>query len=94
MNEDDLLRQQIDAIIRDEIQEVVNDYVDEGKAGEGLKGVGFVQKEDEELKVNIPQNEIDKLIKEYKKIKKRQKKSNLHQVKKMGLVDKDGRPLD
>ena len=94
MNEDDLLRQQIDAIILDEIQEVVNDYVDEGKAGEGLKGVGFVQKEDEELKVNIPQNEIDKLIKEYKKIKKRQKKSNLHQVKKMGLVDKDGRPLD
>ena len=94
MKEDDLLRQQIDAIIRDEIQEVVNDYVDEGKAGEGLKGVGFVQKEDEELKVNIPQNEIDKLIKEYKKIKKRQKKSNLHQVKKMGLVDKDGRPLD
>ena len=56
--------------------------------------MGFVQKEDEELKVNIPQNEIDKLIKEYKKIKKRQKKSNLHQVKKMGLVDKDGRPLD
>ena len=94
MNEDDLLRQQIDAIIRDEIQEVVNDYVDEGKAGEGLKGVGFVQKEDEELKVNIPQNEIDKLIKEYKKIKKRQKKSNLHQVKKMGLGDKHGRPLD
>ena len=93
MNEDDLLRQQIDAIIRDEIQEVVNDYVDEGKAGEGLKGVGFVQKEDEELKVNIPQNEIDKLIKEYKKIKKRQKKSNLHQVKQMGLVDKHGRQL-
>ena len=94
MNEDDLLRQQIDAIIRDDIQEVVNDYVDEGKAGEGLKGVGFVQKEDEELKVNISRNEIDKLIKEYKKIKKRQKKSNLHQVKKMGLVDKHGRPLD
>ena len=91
---DEILRNQIDAIIRDEIQEVVNDYVDDGKAGEGLKGVGFVQKEDEnELKVNIPQDEIDKLIKEYKKIKKRQKKSNLHQVKKMGLVDKDGREL-
>ena len=91
---DEILRNQIDAIIRDEIQEVVNDYVDDGKAGEGLKGVGFVQKEDEnELKVNIPMNEIDKLIKEYKKIKKRQKKSNLHQVKKMGLVDKHGREL-
>ena len=94
MNEDDLLKQQIDAIIRDEIQEVVNEYVEGGNTGEGLKGIGFVQKEDEELKVNIPQNEIDKLIKEYKKIKKRQKKSNLHQVKKMGLVDKHGRPLD
>ena len=93
MNEDDLLKQQIDAIIRDEIQEVVNEYVEGGNTGEGLKGIGFVQKEDEELKVNIPQNEIDKLIKEYKKIKKRQKKSNLHQVKKMGLVDKDGREL-
>ena len=91
---DEILRNQIDAIIRDEIQEVVNDYVDDGKAGEGLKGVGFVQKEDEnELKVNIPTNEIDKLIKEYKKIKKRQKKSNLHQVKKMGLVDEHGREL-
>ena len=94
MNEDDLLRQQIDAIIRDEIQEVVNDYVDEGKAGEGLKGVGFVQKEDEELKVNISNAEVERLLKEYKKIKKQQKKSNLHQVKKMGLVDKHGRPLD
>ena len=94
MNEDDLLKQQIDAIIRDEIQEVVNEYVEGGNTGEGLKGIGFVQKEDEELKVNIPQNEIDKLIKEYKKIKKRQKKSNLHQVKKMGLVDKHGSPLD
>ena len=94
MKEDDILRNQIDAIIRDEIQDVVNDYVDEGKAGEGLSGLGFVKKEDEnELKVNIPQDEIDKLIKEYKKIKKRQKKSNLHQVKQMGLVDKHGRQL-
>ena len=94
MKEDDILRNQIDAIIRDEIQDVVNDYVDEGKAGEGLSGFGFVKKEDEnELKVNIPQDEIDKLIKEYKKIKKRQKKSNLHQVKQMGLVDKHGQQL-
>ena len=94
MNEDDILRKQIDAIIRDEIQDVVNDYVDDGKAGEGLSGLGFVKKEDEnELKVNIPAAEIDRLIKEYKKIKKRQKKSNLHQVKKMGLVDKHGREL-
>ena len=60
--------------------------------------MGFAQRTvarqgEEKLEVNIPQSEIDKLLKEYKKIKKRQKKSNLHQVKKMGLVDKHGRPL-
>ena len=94
MKEDDILRNQIDAIIRDEIQDVVNDYVDEGKAGEGLSGLGFVKKEDEnELKVNISNAEVERLLKEYKKIKKQQKKSNLHQVKQMGLVDKHGQQL-
>ncbi len=47
---------------------------------------------EDKLKVNIPKDEIDKLIKEYKKIKK-SKRSNLHQVRKMGLVDKFGNPL-
>ena len=53
---------------------------------------GFVQNQDEQLKVNIPNAEVDKLIKQYKKIKKRQK-SNLGQVKKLGLLDKNGNPL-
>jgi len=92
MNEDDLIKAQIDALIRDEIQEVVNDYVDSQEVSKE-SGIGFVQKEDEELKVNISTAEVEKLIKEYKKIKKRQKKSNLHQVKQMGLVDKHGRQL-
>ena len=57
-------------------------------------GVGFVGKEDEDtLKVSISNREIDKIIKEYKKVKKF-KKSNLGQVKKLGLVDKHGRPLN
>ena len=90
---DEELRSQINELIKDEIQESINQYVDDTEEGE-KGGLGFVKKEDEnELKVNIPANEIDKLIKEYKKIKKRQKKSNLHQVKKMGLVDKHGREL-
>ena len=92
MNEDDLIKAQIDALIRDEIQEVVNEYVDSQEVSKE-SGIGFVQKEDEDLKVNISTAEVEKLIKEYKKIKKRQKKSNLHQVKQMGLVDKHGRQL-
>ena len=90
---DELLKAQVNALIRDEIQDVINEYVDQKEEGK-KSGIGFVETEDEELKVNIPENEVDKLIKEYKKIKKRQRKSNLHQVKQMGLVDKHGRPLN
>ena len=76
------LKDQVNDIIRDEIQEVINQYVDE--TGKGFNG--------EELKVNIPQDEVDKLLKEYKKIKKKQK-SNFGQIKKLGLLDKNGNPL-
>ena len=86
---DDLLRAQINALIRDQIQGDINDYVDQKEETE-KQGLGFVEKEDEkELKVNVSKDEIDKLIKEYKKIKKREQ-SNLHQVK---LLDKHGKPL-
>ena len=86
------LRMEIDAIIRDEIQENINNYVDQQEESE-KKGVGFVGKEEEDqLKVSISNREIDKIIKEYKKTKKF-KRSNLGQVKKLGLVDKHGRPL-
>ena len=79
----DELRDQINEIIEADLQLNINDYIE--KEGKGFKG--------EELKVNIPKSEVDKIIKEYKRIKK-EEKSNLGQVKKMGLVDKDGRPLD
>ena len=62
------LRDQINELIRDEIQDVINDYVDAQDETQKA-GLGFVGKEDEkELKVNISQNEVDKLIKEYKKL--------------------------
>ena len=91
---DDELRMQIDALIRDEIQGVINDYVDDKEASVKESGLGFVKKEDEDnqLKVNISKDEVDKLIQEYKKIK-RQQKSNFSEIKKLGLLDKDGRPL-
>ena len=89
VNEEEL-RAQIDELIRDEIQDGINEYLDNQEESE-KSGLGFVGNEDEdELKVNISNVEVDKLIKEYKKIKKRQR-SNLHQIK---LLDQHGRSLD
>ncbi len=90
--DDDNIRAQINELIRDEIQDNINDYLD---AQDETKktGLGFVSKEDEsELKVNIPESEVDKILRDYKKIK-RKEKSNLSQIKKLGLLDKNGRPL-
>ena len=84
---DEELRAQINALIRDEIQEGINDYIDTKEESE-KSGLGFVDNKDEELKVNVSNAEVDKLIKEYKKIKKRQK-SNLNQIR---LLDKFGNP--
>ena len=104
---DELLRAQINALIRDEIQETVNEYIEDKEVKEKKKkepGLGFAidtmdeeyfkeeEKTVKELKVNIPNDEVDKILKEYKKIKKHQK-SNLSQIKKLGLVDKHGRQL-
>mgnify|MGYP001377637529 FL=1 len=80
----DELRDQINEIIEADIQLKINDYI-EKNGNKGFKG--------EELKVNIPKSEVDKIIEEYKRIKKLEK-SNLGAVKKMDLVDKHGRPLD
>ena len=87
---DEELRAQIDELIRDEIQDGINEYLDQKEESE-KSGLGFVGKEEEdELKINVSNAEVDKLIKEYKKIKKRQR-SNLHQIK---LLDQHGRSLD
>ena len=85
---DEELRAQINALIRDEIQEGINDYIDTKEESE-KSGLGFVDNKDEELKVNVSNAEVDKLIKEYKKIKKKQK-SNLNQIR---LLDKFGNPI-
>ena len=90
MNEEEL-RAQINALIRDEIQEGINDYIDDTEKS-AAEGFGITKHGDEKLKVKISKDEVDKLIKEYKKIKKKEK-SNLNQVKKMSLLDKYGKPL-
>ena len=90
---DEELKAQISDIIEGEIQNGINDYL-EANDEKDDSGVGFVKSGDEskELKVNVHQDEVDRIIKEYKRIKKF-KKSNLGQVQKLGLVDKHGRPL-
>ena len=89
MKNEDLLRDEINQLIRAEIQEGINDYVDQMEVVE-KGGLGFVGKDEEkELKVKVPVSEVDKIIKEYKKIKKREK-SNLNTVK---LLDRHGRQM-
>ena len=89
----DKLRNQINDIIEGEIQNGINDYLEEKQDKEKNQGLGFVTSEEaKELKVKISNAEIDKIMKQYKKLKKKEK-SNLSQVKKLGLVDKHGRPL-
>ena len=77
----DDIKNQINDIIEGEIQNGINDYIEQ-------QGRGF----DGKLNVNVDQDEVDKLIKQYKKIKKASK-SNLGQVRKLGLLDKYGKPL-
>ena len=90
---DALIRNQINDIIEGEIQNGINDFLEEKQKTETNQGLGFVTPEEaKKLKVKVSNSEIDKIIKEYKKIKKREK-SNLSQVRKLGLVDKHGRPL-
>jgi len=89
----DEIRNQINDIIEGEIQLGINDYLEEKQKKEADQGMGFVTSEEaKNLKVKISNAEIDKIIKQYKKLKKKEK-SNLSQVKKLGLVDKHGRPL-
>tara|TARA_B100000214_G_scaffold43872_1_gene27549 strand:- start:649 stop:924 length:276 start_codon:yes stop_codon:yes gene_type:complete len=89
----DQLRNQINDIIEGEIQLGINDYLEEKQEKEKQQGMGFVTSEDaKQLKVKVSNAEIDKIMKQYKKIKKKEK-SNISQIKRMGLVDKNGRPL-
>ena len=88
------LRDQINDIIEGEIQLGINEFLEEKQRKESDQGLGFVTSEEaKQLKVKVFKDEVDKIMKQYKKIKKKEK-SNISQVKKLGLVDKHGRPLN
>jgi len=90
---DELIRNQINDIIEGEIQNGINDFLEEKQKKEADQGLGFVTSEEaKQLKVKVFKDEVDKIMKQYKKLKKNQK-SNLSQIKRLGLVDKHGRPL-
>ena len=93
MNEEQL-RNQINDIIEGELQLGINEFLEEKQRKESDQGLGFVTSEEaKELKVKVFKDEVDKIMKQYRKIKKKEK-SNISQVKKLGLVDKHGRPLN
>ena len=88
------LRNQINDIIEGELQLGINEFLEEKQRKESDQGMGFVTSEEaKQLKVKVFKDEVDKIMKQYKKIKKKEK-SNISQVKKLGLVDKHGRPLN
>ena len=89
---DEELKAQINDIMEGEIQNDINDYL-ESQGEKEDTGLGFVSNDEKKLNVKVYKDQVDKLIKEYKRIKKF-KKSNLGQVQKLGLVDKHGRALD
>ena len=78
---DEDLKKAVDILIRQEIQDNINEYVD-SKEETKKAGLGFVG-DDDQLKVSISQREIDRIIKQYKKIKKSER-SNLSHIKKLG----------
>ena len=77
---DEDLKKAVDILIRQEIQDNINDYVDSQDETE-KGGLGFI--EEDELKVSVSQKEIEKIIKQYKKLKKAER-SNLSHIKKLG----------
>ena len=80
MNEEQL-RNQINDIIEGELQLGINEFLEEKQRKESDQGLGFVTSEEaKELKVKVFKDEVDKIMKQYKKIKKKEK-SNISQVK-------------
>ena len=58
---DEDLKKAVDILIRQEIQDNINDYVDsQDETQKG--GLGFI--EEDELKVSVSQKEIEKIIKQ------------------------------
>ena len=70
---DELIRNQINDIIEGEIQNGINDFLEEKQRKESDQGMGFgTSEEAKKLKVKVFKDEVDKIMKQYKKIKKKE----------------------
>ena len=85
------IQSQINDILEGEIQNNINEYLEQKQKQDIQLGV-VEPDEGAELRVKISQDEVDKIIKEYKRIKKNEK-SNMSEIKKVGLLDTNGNPL-
>ena len=93
MDKKDELKSEINDIIEAEIQNNINEYLEQQQELEKQPSLGFVKPDEgKELKVKVSQDQVDQIIKEYHKIKKSEK-SNISEIKKLGLLDKNGNPL-
>ena len=71
MNEEQL-RNQINDIIEGELQLGINEFLEEKQRKESDQGLGFVTSEEaKQLKVKVFKDEVDKIMKQYKKIKRK-----------------------
>ena len=77
----DEIKDQINDIIEGEIQNNINEYL-ESQKGKQDSGLGFANNEGTQLNVKVSNEEIDKIIKKYKKIQK-YRKSSLFAVQSM-----------
>ena len=77
----DEIRDQINDIIEGEIQNNINEYLESEKTKSDDSGLGFAN-QGSQLNVKVSNEEIDKIIKKYKKIQK-YRKSSLFAVQSM-----------
>ena len=77
----DEIRDQINDILEGEIQNNINEYLESEKTKSDDSGLGFAN-QGSQLNVKVSNEEIDKIIKKYKKIQK-YRKSSLFAVQSM-----------
>ena len=77
----DEIRDQINDIIEGEIQNNINEYLESEKTKDD-GALGFANNQGSQLNVKVSNEEIDKIVKKYKKIQK-YRKSSLFAVQSM-----------